>query len=692
MLEKSGRPVGARKDDFEKLNDWTVTDIATAPNTAPEDQANAEAEIAKRKMAGTYDVENAPHETKKDFLGHGYGIDEYGKVLYPKPEYQEWLESDRKGERPRGEVRESIDDRLEAERIAIEKEIADDERKQERDRIVGEIAFENSKKETAGKAVHHQGRMPRINEDIMRERRKREKASDIRRNMRRNVKEATKYDDSFSNPRKMQEAEIRANMPILEDVEPPVERTRNLESVEERIEKLFNQYADGFAKNAPKWATVGVTNSLEKGKLDGSKESLIRSGFWAREDKRIHKRIDPDDSFAPETIQAESNLKVRVSKDLIDERSEELTDLQFKKAQHDGIIYAIESGARVEKQTGKVVYAINPEIKDEILPAMEDVEIDATNENIIRKSFQGFAGILEAIKNKPNETKQGFEMLDWYFDNFDYADRLAEEDGFLDHLKGYETFADKAWSDKLYEYLDTRKEYQDFINKQNSEEQAEKDVEAIERSEPISPDEYIHQVAESLGVSEEELRDLQLSANYIIGKVLPPEPTQRIITGHGGNSIRYPRTFGRQKILATYAAWAVIRASGADPDAQIFQELNGSAITLGGDIYTILRFGCANNNGEQENHAIAEADSPAAATYTWHGHGDGWKGAFINRYKRQAKLFPGVNSKNHDHSRSPMDHLITILGDMSIDLPALANNVLANIQNAATGKIDEDAM
>lgn len=135
----SNRPTGGREDDFGELNDWTITDIATAPKTAPEDRKNAEAEISRREEAGIYDPDNAPQEVRSDLLSHGYDI-ENGKVLYPKPEYKSWLESDRSEPRPSGIVRESINDRLETEKreAAEAREAIKAERRREFNQTIGE--------------------------------------------------------------------------------------------------------------------------------------------------------------------------------------------------------------------------------------------------------------------------------------------------------------------------------------------------------------------------------------------------------------------------------------------------------------------------------------------------------------------------------------------------------------------------
>ena len=47
-VDKLKAPAGSRVSDFDGLSNWTIADIATAKNTAPNDRQNAEFEIARR--------------------------------------------------------------------------------------------------------------------------------------------------------------------------------------------------------------------------------------------------------------------------------------------------------------------------------------------------------------------------------------------------------------------------------------------------------------------------------------------------------------------------------------------------------------------------------------------------------------------------------------------------------------------
>ena len=181
MAEKlPNRPAGGREDDFSELSDWTIKDIAMAQKTAPEDRKNAEAEIVRRKEAGIYNPDEAPREVRSDLLSHGYGV-ENGKVLYPKPDYKSWLASDRSGPMPRGIVRESIEDRLEAERqeAAKAREAMNAERRREFDRAAGEAAIRAFEDAPTREKINHPPRFTTEKDEIARGRKAEKKAADI---------------------------------------------------------------------------------------------------------------------------------------------------------------------------------------------------------------------------------------------------------------------------------------------------------------------------------------------------------------------------------------------------------------------------------------------------------------------------------------------------------------------------------
>ena len=668
------RPAGGREGDFSELNDWTITDIATTPKTAPEDRANAEAEIARREEAGIYNPDEAPQEVRSDLLSHGYSVED-GRILYPKPEYKSWLESDRKEPIPQGVVRESIADRLEAEKreAAEAHEVMNDEYRREFNRVAGEAAIRAFEDFPAREKIDHPSRTITKRNEVARERRAEERATDIEFAERRRMKEFNKYDNSFLNSEKIAASEARANLPLVEMASQPSEYIREPESADVRAERLYKLYEKEFSKNAPRWVSFGVSSLLEKGIVDPPTNSLLRSGFSAREEDRIHERIDPDDTFSPEAAKVEGKLKTRVEQDLIEKGTEAISEDDLRRAKRDGIMYAISSGARTNRQSGKIFFSIPLDQSEKVASFMAENEVDPNSDFVRKASFDGFVNVIEAIKNNKKMTPEGFRALDWYFDTFNYSKDFTKSDGALDILYGYSSTSDVAWSQKLDEYLQTRPEYTSLQEEVDQQNQPENDAVAQDEVSLVSEDDYRKQVADALNIDLEDLKKAETSVTYILDKVLPPEPTN-VSANHDGNNrktARYPRTFGKLKNMAIYATYTLLKESGRDSGVEVFQEKERK---IGGEKYTILRFGCKNDEGTiEENHAIAEGESPTSATYMWHGQGeDGWK-VFINRYKSEVKKFPGVSSRNHNHNVHPADHMVEIMASFGIDLRAIAN-------------------
>ncbi len=500
MAEKlSNRPAGGREGDFGELNDWTITDIATAPKTAPEDRKNAEAEVARREEAGAYNPDEAPQEVRSDLLSHGYGV-ENGKVLYPKPEYKSWLESDRSEPIPRGIVRESIEDRLEAERqeAAEAREAMNDEHRRESNRATGEAAIRAFKNTPTRERIGHPYRYSSEKDELARERRAKEKARDKEIDLRREMKESNKYNNSFLNVAKIAESEAGANLPIAEVAKRASERERNPESPEARAEKLYNFYEENFSKNAPRWISFGVSSLLEKGIVNPPTDSLLRSGFWAREEDKVHERIDPGDDLSVETIDAEADLKTRVSRDLIGEKAGAILEDKLSAAKRDGMLYAIYSGARIDDRSGKIVYSIPSERGKEVVEFMQKNGLDPNSEQLQLVSQNGFIGIMDAIKDDEKATEKGFETLDWYFDTFGYEKHMYE---FVETIDEYSEESDQAFRDKFNEYLAHRKELMEW-NEQKPQKDAET-LAALAKAEKVTYGELIKYLQSTMSKKDE---------------------------------------------------------------------------------------------------------------------------------------------------------------------------------------------
>ena len=619
MVEKlPNRPAGGRDSDFNELNDWTITDIATAPKTAPEDRRNAKAEIARREEAGTYNPDEAPQEVRIDLLDHGYGV-EKGKVLYPKPEYKSWLESDRSEPIPSGPVRESIEDRARVERReAIEaREAMDAERRRGINRATGEATIRAFEKYPTRKRINHPPRFATQKEEIARERETEKKAADMEIHLRRRAKQSNRYDNIFLNSERIADSEARANLPITEVPGQPSERVHDPKTAEARAERLYHYYVETFPKNAPKWVSFGMTSLLEKGVINPPVDSLLRSGFWSREESKIHERIDPEDTFSLDAIDAESSLKTLVTKEIIDKRAATVPGDELRDAKRDGLLYAAYAGARVDDRSGKIIYSIPFEKGDEVVKFMKENGVDPDSEKVQLMSYNGFIGIIEAIKGDKKATEKGFKALDWYFDTFGYKKHMDE---FIDTMDAYQEFADKSFGDKLDEYLARRKELEEWQKQQLPKQE-----------------ETISALADARGVTYEELVDFltENMADEGEDRYVDIFPIQDMNSRRGNHIIRTRNEHPTSIEKCTKVMQEIEKILKIDPSASfaigtVFERDSSRNKKQKAQDYAIIRFG----NNDFNNVIAAHIGSSSKAIFCWRGktgdNADGWRDHFRN--------------------------------------------------------------
>lgn len=361
------RPAGGRAGDFDGISDGVLLEIASSPKTALEDAKNAQAEISRREMKGTFDYDVLPQNLSQEFFGNGYGI-ENGKILYPTSEYKTWLRSDRSTPPPKGRVRETLQDRINR---TMDRE--------ERNRFAGEaaLAFADPEAATFQKIPKSSGeKNSKSIQRAMEKQRSRQRAA--QRKAKQDSKDAFYNSEDFYYPsdqeyyndipsdtrlaeeqKAEQEAKQMANMPIYRLPDDKRESHRySFESPSYRAEKLYAGFERDFTRVAPRWISFGVTSLLEKRVLEFTAESLLKNGFLAREEDRVRQEIDPKNSFSEDAINAENDLKNRVVNNLIPERVQEIPSEELLRAKRDGFRYAICSGARVDGRNGKIIYSI----------------------------------------------------------------------------------------------------------------------------------------------------------------------------------------------------------------------------------------------------------------------------------------------------------------------------------------------
>lgn len=522
MIAKTERPEGALENDFSDLNDWTVTDIANSPSTTRDDQANAEAEIARRKDAGIYDTENVPHETKKDFLSHGYGIED-GRVLYPKQDYREWLKSDRTGERPRGVVRESIDDRIESERAAIEEEIAEEEQKQERDRIIGEIAHQEFERRSNKPLIRSMSKESSEENDTRAKRKEEEKAKTLERDVRRREKEFRKYGNPFSNP----EAKMRKNLPMLEIDDSATEKHGEKEDStkspsEKRIERAFERASEQFKKGFIDYYTEGAINELSSGSFNINPKSFIAGSFLENEKGQI------DGILASKKERGRFWESFR--NDVVTEEINEWNTLpNVEEAERDAILTAIERGATL-KQNGfdrseiQSILPIEEHGDGRLQNFMRMYGVNPDSKEAQISSYTGFANIIERIVEQESRdkikyhdgkaTENGFKILDWYYETFNYGDSRNTQ-GFLDTMEGYRAIAGSDWNKKYSEYMEEHRR-QDLEELEKKDEQ--EPLPSLEESRELDDDSLIkvwEELANKYGIDNVDAWQEELSKHGI---------------------------------------------------------------------------------------------------------------------------------------------------------------------------------
>jgi len=558
------------KESIGRLNDYTLLEIATTPSANPQDAAMAKAEIKRREEAGTFNPDDASEDIRRDLLGNGFGIGDGGELLYPTEEYNDWLRN-REGKPPKDVVRESISNHL---------------RQKMAEAIIK--TYE----------LNHEGRH----------------------HGKPTNRPVTQSAAPAYRPKEREPLGEQKPLGKPFEVAPPNQSAENAhapESVEERAEELYNEYAENFSETAPKWASFGVSSLLEEGIIDPPTDSLLRRGFWYCEQNTIHERIDLEKQCSNKTIDTEFDLKTRVDKDLIDSRYNELSGDELHDAKRKGLLRAIYSGARVDSRTGKIYYSIPSERNNEITKFIAETEIDLNDPNIQSMSRNGFIGILEAIKDDKKATKKGFMALDWYFDTFGYGQHMDE---FINTMDAYQECADKLFGEKLNEYLAQKEEF-----KQWQEQQPSKQGEAISA------------LADARNVTQQEfisflMRNMDRTDEGGDVSMFPTQDTNNPKNHHITNvSGAHPASNEKCK----KAKDELEEILEIDPNASyaigtVFERNSSGKIKEKSQDYALIRFGY---NGFNNVIAIHIGDD-SKAIFCWRGKtgddADGWRNYFRN--------------------------------------------------------------
>ena len=446
------------------------------------------------------------------------------------------------------------------------------------------------------------------------------KARDIEIDARRQFRREAKGDYNYTNlsvDKLAKRTKEFSNFPLIEDNEEPVEGERRIESVEARAEKLFNFYKSNFDRNAPSWASYGVSSLLEKGIINPDNEALLRSGFWAHEEDRVHERIDPNDDFSNECIDAEMNLRSKVTKELIPEKSTDLDPEAIKKSKQDGMLYAISSGARRDKRTGKVIFSIPTEFEtgNKVVKFMRENDVNPDEQSVQLLSYSGFAGIIDVIKGDKRVKEKGFKALDWYFDTFGYQKHMEE---FTDTLESYHDEDDKAFSDTLQEFFSHRKEMEEWKKQQEGLDEAT--ISALAEAKTVSREEFLKMIAEAMPSTEGiEMFPFEDSNNRLD---LPGRINSKIFPSSGEKCTKAKEQVRHILNLDPNATFAI---------GTVFERENrGHGPRKPKQDYAIIRFGYNDHN----NVICIHIGKDSRAMFCWRGQtgddAEGWREYFKN--------------------------------------------------------------
>ncbi|MBO4812889.1 hypothetical protein J5491_01950 [Candidatus Saccharibacteria bacterium] len=639
MAEKlPKRPIEASDNDFDGLDDWTVTDIATAKNTNPKDRQNAEAEIARREAAGEFDIDNYPedavHDVQQDFLVHGYGVNEEGEILYPTDEYREYMENGFEGKAPEV-AREALSDRARkatASAVAETREKVKQEQKEineannksyVEDYLDSEDSFfEAMKRDENKKAVKPE--KPRGNKN---------KDKGHKKEMREHEFEKERINVT---PREVQE-NLTTKEEYVEHEKTPAEKMeRALDVAEFRLNKHMDDYY-----------VLGAMKSLADGDLAINPRGFIKDGFKEAEGKDLENKINEDQV---EEFWQDFTL------DSVNEKAAEwsVDEEKLHDAEKRALMSSIALGAFVEHtsldepEKLRIALPIEQHGDGALQSFMEKngVELEqggessAEAEAVRDASFQGFANIVEAIKDNPDFTEEGFKALDWYFDNFKYGNK-TNLDQFMGAMDAYEEISDDAWSKKLEEYFDSRKEIRDYFERQKKQE-----IPTLAEVEKIT-EEDLNKMYEDM-LAQMERDSAVLGIPYIF-----PRIERFPIYNHTGAvpPVNMPPT-SAQKLGKVVQEFTSIKAT--DPFANVYKVVFQDSNNKNKD-YIVLRYGVKNSNVAI---AVPISNRSNDAAYVWIGqtgsNPDGWQDAFVKdpnsplyASKYQARQRDDVRVHNH---------------------------------------------
>ena len=415
--------------DFGSLSDWSVTDIATDPQTPPEEQAAAMAEIDRRRSTNSFslddDMKASASETSEVPEATGAStIPETSEASEEEEEAERRQRSHERGARVNKQIRDFYHEQTEL----LKEESREDE--------LGEEKIRVRRLKNAG--------------ELARRERERNKPTNRYREMRRGIR-ALK-----TAPSGEERDEILNSIAMNKKVEP--EPSTDVDPgfiIMRKAKKLARAKFDrDYVRGAMEYIRMGF--------LEATPEQVFIRGFHEAEDYKIK-----GDSDA-ETPSAFWDINEEV---LIPEISTK-TPEQITKLEKEATLVTIYMGAYYKEWTD-LSQPPNPHFA---IPVRKNAEkfsefvaskgIDPEDDVAYEISLRGFINTLEAIKFGQLEGQDDqFAELNWYFDYFNYGDEDNLED-LINVLQSHEEGSDKLFKKKADEFLRQRPEFLAYREKE----------------------------------------------------------------------------------------------------------------------------------------------------------------------------------------------------------------------------------
>ncbi len=411
------------RDKPEKFDNATLTELATSPKENEHNQQLAMDEIAKREKAGTYILDEAVSGTS--------------------------IDTEKDEDQP-------IDTR---------------ERNLKQGAIINDIVSREK--------LHRPFRAKKEREAEAFEREYSKRERDLEREKRRLFKNENRYNANYIDLDKQKAAEEKADLPFYEDDDKVRSEVRM--DTEENFDRVLNRAGERLSRHLDEYYIEGALDDLAHGKLSINPRGFVADGFRRIEGSDIEQNLvdEQKESFW-------HDIKTDVVPEHIGEWGSDIDNI--KNAEKQALLKALKLGAFLEQTSldkPKEVRLALPIIEHGnggLQNFMREYGVDPESQYVQMDSHEGFIGIVEAIKNN-DEISKGFRALDWYFDTFRYQEHFEE---FFDSMDAYQAQSDRPFRQKLKEYLDYRKEIEEWEKQQAKQEEV--DLSALADAEEVTQD------------------------------------------------------------------------------------------------------------------------------------------------------------------------------------------------------------